>query len=153
MPRPSLRAASTVAACILAVYGMIYVDLVLRARSAYNEGMKYLEWNKSPELKAAHFDVLLADKEKGLRGRYQDGEMTKAELGQRLELARFVRDESVKESSLKYAYVWFQTAVELFSPPESKYVVLSREKMAYAKDLWKKELDFKKIPYEDYMLE
>ena len=59
----------------------------------------------------------------------------------------------MKESSLKYAYVWFQTAVELFSPPESRWVALSREKMVLAKELWKKELDAKKIPYQDYMLE
>ncbi len=59
----------------------------------------------------------------------------------------------MKESSLKYAYVWFQTAVELFSPPESRWVVLSRQKMAVAKELWKKELAAKKIPYQDYMLE
>ena len=39
--------------------------------------------------------------------------MTKEELAQRLALAKFSRDEAVAESSLKYAYVWYQTAVEL----------------------------------------
>jgi hypothetical protein len=59
----------------------------------------------------------------------------------------------MKESSLKYAYVWFQTAVELFSPPESRWVIRSRKRMAVVKGLWKKELDAKRISYQDYMLE
>ena len=70
-----------------------------------------------------------------------------------MELERFRRDEAVAESSVKYAYHWYKTAVELFSPPESRWVRLSREKMALTKDLWKQELDRRKIPYEEYMLE
>ena len=46
-----------------------------------------------------------------------------------------------------------QTAVELFSPPNSKWVKLSSEKMPLAKEKWKQELIRKKIPFEDYMLE
>ena len=33
----------------MAVYGMAYVDLWLRARSAYREGEKYLEWDRKPD--------------------------------------------------------------------------------------------------------
>ena len=47
----------------------------------------------------------------------------------------------------------FQTAVELFTPPESRWVVMSRAQMPRVKELWKKELDAKHIPYKDYMLE
>ncbi|MEK7858715.1 MAG: hypothetical protein AAB320_06190 [Elusimicrobiota bacterium] len=140
-------------ACVAVVYGMAYADLVLRARSAYLEGEKFLEWDRKPELKKAALDGELAKSEQRLRSLRAAGKLTGPELEQRLELARFDRDERMQESSLKYAYVWFQTAVELFSPPESRWVVLSRGKMAEAKALWKKELDAKKIPYEDYMLE
>jgi hypothetical protein len=150
----SLRRISlTVLAALLGVYAIAYVDLVLRARSAYYEGEKYLLWNKSPELKAAHFNAILAEKEKNLAQDFKSGKMTDKELDERRTLSRYERDQAVSESSLKYAYVWFQTAVELFSPPESKWVVLSRVKMAEAKQLWKEELGRKKIPYQDYMLE
>ena len=147
------RGVLTVAGCAVAVLGMVYADLWLRARSAYLEGEKYLEWNLRPELKKSHFDAKLAAKEKRLRGLRAKGELTAGELKDRLELARFQRDERVAESSLKYATIWFQTAVELFSPPESKWVVLSRKKRTEAKELWKNELDAKGIPYQDYMLE
>lgn len=143
----------TVLACVAAVYGMACADLWLRARSAYLEGEKYLEWDRRPELKAAHLDRLLAEKTARLRAEGAAGRITPDELSQRLALARFERDESMQESSLKYAYVWFQTAVELFSPPESRWVVRSRARMAEAKELWRKELVAKKIPFQDYMLE
>lgn len=147
------RAALTAAACAAAVYGMVYADLWLRARSAYLEGEKYLQWDREPGLKQSHLDELLARKQARLRREAAAGRMPEAELQQRLSLARFERDERMKESSLKYAYAWFQTAAELFSPPQSRWVVRSREKMALAKGLWKRELDAKKIPYQDYMLE
>ena len=143
----------TVVACMAAVYGIAYVDLVLRARSAYYEGEKYLQWDRNPTLKKNYFDGVLAEKERKLRKQFDAGRLTQPELDQKLELARFERDERVSESSLKYAYTWFQTAVELFTPPESRWVVLCRAKMAETRELWKKELDAKKIPYQDYMLE
>jgi len=147
------RATLTVLAGILAVYGVVYADVWLRARSAYQEGEKYLEWDRRPELKAASLDRFLAEKQARLQTDEAAGRLTAVELEERLALARFERDEAMKESSLKYAYVWFQTAVELFSPPESRWVVRSRRQMAVAKELWKKELDAKKIPHQDYMLE
>ncbi|MBI5242004.1 MAG: hypothetical protein HY926_16140 [Elusimicrobia bacterium] len=147
------RGLLTVLACAAAVAGMVYADLWLRARSAYLEGEKYLEWDRRPELKVAHLDRQLAEKAARQRAERAAGRFAPEELEQRLALARFERDEAMKESSLKYACVWFQTAVELFSPPESRWVVLSRRRMAEAKELWKKELAAKKIPYQDYMLE
>lgn len=136
-----------------AIAALAYGDLVLRARAAYREGEKHLEWARRPELKAAHYDARLAAKEARLRAEAAAGKLSPKELEDRLMLARFERDERVKESDYKYAFVWFQTAVELFSPPESRWVRLSRGRMAEAKELWKKELDAKKIPYQDYMLE
>ncbi len=143
----------TVLAGILAAYGMVYADVWLRARSAYQEGEKYLEWDRRPELKAAYLDRVLVEKQTRLQGDWAARGITAVELKERLALARFERDEAIKESSLKYAYVWFQTAVELFSPPESRWVIRSRQRMAAAKELWKKELDAQRIPHQDYMLE
>jgi hypothetical protein len=71
----------------------------------------------------------------------------------KMELLDFSKGRKLRESSVKYAYIWYQTVVELFSPPESKWVRLARQKMPEAKELWKKELTAKKIPFEEYMLE
>lgn len=138
---------------LLFVYGVAYVDLVLRARSAYLEGEKYMTWNEHPELKKAALDAELARREQELRDQASSEDWSQETLSQRLYLARFQHDERLKESSLKYAYVWFRTATELFTPPESKWVKLCRERAPAAKALWKKELDAKKIPYQDYMLD
>lgn len=153
MPPRLRRLALAVLACAASVYAIAYVDLILRARSAYLEGEKYLDWNVHPEKKQAYFDARLADQEAALRSDFTAGKLTKDELDERLSLAQFERDERVKESSLKYAYIWFQTAAELFTPPESKWVVLSREEMVKTRELWKKELDAQHIPYQDYMFE
>lgn len=147
------RTLLTILACAAAVYAMAYVDLVLRARSSYLEGMKYLEWEKDPAPKKAYFDAELAKKEEAIKAELAAGKLSAAESDERLELARFERDQRMKESNLKYAYVWFRTAAELFSPPESRWVVLSRQKMVETKEAWKKELDAQHIPYKDYMLE
>jgi hypothetical protein len=147
------RGLLAVAACAAAVYGMVYADVVLRARSAYLEGMKYLEWQKEPALKKSFFDAELAKKESSIRGELAKGAISQADADEKLDLARFERDQRMAESNYKYAYVWFQTACELFTPPESRWVVLSRERMASTKELWKKELDAKRISYKDYMLE
>lgn len=150
----SLRRIALAAAVVfLGIYAAAYIDLTLRARSAHQEGEKYLAWDRDPSLKAAYFDAVLAATQARLRRERTSARLTEAEFTERLELARFERDYRVSESSLKYAFIWFQTAVELFSPPESKWVILSRAKMISTRELWKKELDAQKIPYQDYMLE
>ncbi|MBI5210373.1 MAG: hypothetical protein HY927_10415 [Elusimicrobia bacterium] len=147
------RAGLAVLACLAAVYVVACADLWLRARSAYLEGEKCLQWHADPRVKAAHFDRILSRNAEQLRREQEAGRLSAAELETKLKLLKFERDYAVNESSLKYAYVWFQTAVELFSPPESRWVKLSRVKMAETKELWKAELKAKKIPFQDYMLE
>ncbi len=147
------RAVAAWAVCALVAYGMVYCDLWLRARAACREGEKYLEWNLHPGLKAAGLDRTLAVQTARLQAQQQAGSITPQDLDRRLALARFARDESMRESSLKYAYVWFQTAAELFSPPESRWVLLSRKRMPEARRLWKAELDSRHVRYQDYMLE
>jgi len=150
---PWRRWALTAAGLGLAVYAMAAVDVVLRARSAYNEGEKFLEWSRRPELKRAHLDAELAAREEELRKEREAGGLDDAALARKLALAKFERDQAVEESSLKYAYVWFQSAAELFTPPENRWSARARERMKETRELWKRELDAKKIPYQDYMLE
>jgi hypothetical protein len=147
------RVLLTAAGLLAFVYAAACADVVLRARSAYLEGEKWLAWSEHPELKKAHFDAVLADETKRLEAERAAGKLTDDELKKKLGLAAFERDQAVAESSLKYAFVWFQTGAELFTPPESRWTVLSREKMKSTRELWKRELDAKKIPYKDYMLE
>ena len=137
----------------LFVFTAVYADLLLRARTAYLEGEKYLSWNADPSRKKAHFQKIFERSVAELDAEKAAGRMDETEYRQRVALEEFRRDESVAESSLKYAYHWYKTAVDLFSPPESKWVRLSREKMKTTKALWKAELDAAKIPYEEYMLE
>jgi hypothetical protein len=138
---------------LAAVYGLVAADVVLRARSAYLEGEKYMAWHDHPERKKAYFDAVFADQEKSLEAELDAGKLSKDEHDERLELARFERDQSISESSAKYAYVWFQTAADLFTPPESRWIVKSRARMADAKKLWQDELRAKGIPFEEYMFE
>lgn len=147
------RALLTAAGLLAFVYAAACADVVLRARSAYLEGEKWLAWDAHPELKKAHFDAELAERRKKLEAERASGALGAAEFDRKLGLATFERDQAVAESSLKYAYVWFQTAAELFTPPESRWTVRAREKMKTTREAWKRELDAKKIPYQDYMLE
>lgn len=153
MIRSAARPLLIATALIAAVYGMARVDLYYRSRSAYLEGEKWMEWSRKPELKKAHFDAELAAREGELSRELAKGLLDKAAHDRKAGLARFERDQAVAESSLKYAYVWYQTAAELFSPPENRWSALARGKMSEARELWKKELDAQKIPYQDYMLE
>lgn len=147
------RLVLTALGLLAAVYAMARVDLWFRARSAVREGDKWMEWSRKPELKKAHFDAELAAREKALDADLAAGRIDKSVHERKVALARFERDQAVAESSLKYAFVWYQTAAELFTPPETRWTVEGRSKMKEARELWKKELDAQKVPYQDYMLE
>ena len=148
-----LRIGGIILATGCVVYALVYVDLIFRAREAYLEGEKYLEWNAHPDLKKAYYDKLLADKEEKINANLKSGHITVTESQEQLALAHFEEKERLSESSLKYAYVWFQTAVQLFSPPDSRWVEKSRLEMPRTLALWKQELDLKRIPYQDYMFQ
>lgn len=135
------------------VYGAACADVVLRARTACLEGEKWLAWDARPELKKSHFDAEFAVRRGALERERAAGRLSADEFEKKLALAAFERDQAVAESSAKYAYVWFQTAAELFTPPESRWTVRARAKMKEARALWKRELDARGVPYEDYMLE
>src|ERR1035437_6562439 len=96
------RALLTAAGLLAFVYVAACVDVVLRARSAYNEGEKWLSWSEHPELKKAHFDSELAARQKTLEKDRDAGRLAPAEFDKQLGLARFERDQAVAESSIKY---------------------------------------------------
>ena len=137
----------------VAVYGMMYVDVVMRAKEAYQEGEKFSRWADHPEERKAFLDSKLATDQVKLEQKFAAGKVSKDDYDRDRELLQFDHDQALQESCLKYAYVWYQTVVELFSPPESKWVVAAREKMPLAKERWKAELRAKKIPFEDYMID
>lgn len=106
---------------VLAAYGMARFELVRRAKSAYTEGEKYYSWYQEPAKKKAWFDAELA--------------------------AKHVTQEQyellMEDNDLKNAYVWYETAIDLFQPPKSEWVVKSEERMKEVKpkyQAWLKSL-------------
>ena len=138
---------------LLGVTVLIYRDVVSRAKESYQQGETYMEWNAHPEKKTAFFEAKFAES----KGRFDKflaaRKNTENEYKRKKESREFDKKFALEESSLKYAYQWYKDTYELFSPPESKWVRLSREKAPHALELWKKELTDKKIPFEDTMFE
>lgn len=142
-----------IAGTVAIMYGMVYVDVVLRAKEAYQEGEKYWNWADHPDQRAQFLnDQLAADKAK-LDQQLTTGKLSKDDYDRQQELLQFDHEQQLKESSIKYAYVWYQTTVDLFSPPESKWVQLARQKMPLAKERWKAELRARNIPFDDDMID
>jgi len=147
------RIAAGALAVIGAIYGMIYLDVVSRAKEAYLEGEKYWRWYECPAEKKQALDAVLADRLAELTRAREKNELVDEEYNDKVDIARFDHERTMEESSIKYAYVWYQTVVELFAPPESRWVRRAREKMPLALEKWKEELRANNIPFEDYMLE
>jgi hypothetical protein len=142
-----------VAATVGLMYAMVYIDVVSRAKEAYMEGEKYWNWTDHPEQRTEFLDKQLVSDKADLQARLSKGKLSQDEFDREMQLLQFDHEQQLKESSIKYAYIWYQTAVDLFSPPNSKWVQLAREKMPQAKERWKAELRAKKIPFEDYMID
>ncbi len=132
---------------------LAWTDLSLRARQAYAEGLKYLDWQEHPESKAAHYDAALRRRQMKLDGELKAGRLAPDAYKAQSTLLRFERDERVSESSLKYAYVWFQTGCDLFSPPRGRWARLCCERMPGVLGRWKTELKARRVSYEDDMVE
>lgn len=141
----------TGAALAAAVYAMALGDVALRGRAAYLEGEKWLEWSRRPELKQAHFDAVLAARERELEK--HRAELTPEAYEKKRLLARFERDQAVAESSLKYAFVWHRTAVELFTPPETRWTRASRERLPEVREAWRREMAARGIKVADHVFQ
>jgi hypothetical protein len=67
--------------------------------------------------------------------------------------ARHAFLEGERAASPKEAYAWYESAATLFTPPESKWSRMARDKMPIAKEKWKAELRAKHIAFSDSMLD
>lgn len=135
------------------LYLMIYFDLWLRAKEAYQQGEKYWSWYENTELKNKSLEEQFEKEKIKLGKQLNKGKIKSQEYEKKLTILKYETEREKEESAIKYAYFWYQTAVELFSPPESKWVKLSRGKMYLAKEKWKEELRQKGIKFEEYMVE
>ncbi len=67
--------------------------------------------------------------------------------------ARHAYLEAENAPTAQLAYTWYETAATLFTPPESKWSRMAREKLPAAKEKWKAELKAKNIHFDDAMLD
>jgi len=65
--------------------------------------------------------------------------------------ARHAYLEGDKASNPREAYAWYESAATLFTPPESRWSRLAREKMPAAKEAWKADLRRRHILFDDAM--
>lgn len=96
-----------IAVTLIIMFLMARFEVVRRAEREYNEGERFLSFYKNPDLKKQYFDEKLKKKE-----------ISDAEY-----------EMSMEDNALKNAYVEYQTVIDLFTPPESKWVKLSRERL------------------------
>jgi hypothetical protein len=129
-----------VVASILVAGTLVYVDVSWRARHAYLEGEKFWRWADHPEEHAQVLEQEFRAKKEALERRFAKGVLSQRDYERELDLLRFWKTLSLEESTIKYAYVWYRTAVDLCSPPESNWVRLARQKLPMARERWEQEL-------------
>ncbi len=106
--------AGLVLAVALCAWTMARYDLMARARHAYLEGRRYEDWYRNPALKKAHLDAELASGRIG---------------PERYALL-------MSDSDLKNAYVWYDTAVTLYRPPDDVWVRRCEDGLRRVKPLY-----------------
>lgn len=92
---------------LIIAYFMARFEVIKRAKREYLEGEKFLSFYKNPDLKKQYYDEKLRKKE----------------------IAEPEYEMLMEDNDLKNAYVQYQTVVDLFTPPESKWVKLSRQRL------------------------
>ncbi len=107
------------------------VDVTLRARSAYLEGMKYLKWHNDPASKKKALDLWLGKSTSKIAA--ADERETDL-LNESLQMQYKIKME---DNDAKNAYYWFKTVIECFQPPRSAYVKKAENQILTAEKLWK----------------
>ena len=130
-----------------------YLDLALRARSAYLEGEKFMAWVRDPALKNNFFEKAYSAGLKVLEDERAGGRLSGPDFEDKKNLLLAEKNFKTGESSAKYAYIWYKTAGTDFSPPVTRWTRLARQKAPEALALWKAELKAAKIDFKDYQLE
>lgn len=111
----------TVLVTLSIAYGASRWEVVSRAREAFQQGEKYELWMAQPGQKKSSLDAELA------AGRIS------AEDHERL----------MEDSDLKNAVIWYETAVDLFQPPRSQWVLKAEARLKELKPkerAWQKSL-------------
>ncbi len=111
---------------LIIAYFMARNEVIKRAKREYLEGEKFLSFYKNPELKKQYYDEKLKKKE-----------ITQEEYEMLME-----------DNALKNAYVQYQTVIDLFTPPESKWVKLSRERLKEIEPLYNQWVESLKAEIE-----
>ena len=93
---------------LIIAFLMVRFELVKRAKREFNEGERYLSFYRNPDLKKQFYDEKLKKKE-----------ITETEY-----------ELLMEDNALKNAYVQYSTVTDLFTPPESKWVKLSRQRLS-----------------------
>src|SRR4051812_15948617 len=91
-----------------AVYGMVYADVVMRAKSAYQEGEKYWRWAEHPEERQQFLAQKLEADKAALEARRSQGTVSAEDYRRQEELLHFGYEQSLKESNMKYAYFLYE---------------------------------------------
>jgi hypothetical protein len=102
-------------------YGLSVWEVVSRAKNAFQKGEQYYRWMEHQDEKKS----------------YLSGELS----AKRITQEDF--DRLLEDSDLKNAYMWYETAVDLFQPPRSQWVVLSETRLKELKpkrEEWLKSL-------------
>jgi len=137
----------------IGVYGLVYWDVVNRARESFQEAEKYMEWYRQPEKKKDFFESTFQKDKANLDQLLQKNKITQDDYRKRLDVLEFDKNFALQESSLKYAYEWYKDTYELFSPPESTWVRRAREEAPKTLELWKQELRRQNVPFVDTMFQ
>ena len=139
--------------CIIIFYIFVYLDIFFRARYAYLEAEKYINWYYNPQKKIEYMQKQAEKEIQNLNKLLSKGKISQEEYKIKLERIEFNKQKQIEESSLKYAYIWYKTVIDLFSPPQTKWTKLAKQKIGQVKQLWKAELEQKGYKIEDYMIE
>jgi len=137
------------AAAVAFFSGTAILDLRARAKSAWLKAERYGQWQNRPELKKNHFDKIYEKKSAALKKPGISAENLEKELAGLETEKNFL----VKESSAKYAYLWYKTAATFFCRPQNEWCTRAREKLAPAKERWKADMRSKNIKFEEWMID
>ncbi|MBI4655875.1 MAG: hypothetical protein HY746_03905 [Elusimicrobia bacterium] len=117
------------------------IDVVLRARNAHMKAERYMSWHLNPTLKVESIEAEYAAKIKRLEKQLEKDSVSRREFETAVSELHSEKAFKMKDSAIKNAYYWYQTAAECFPPPLSKWSRDAKEKLPLAEKLWKEESD------------
>ena len=147
------RALAAAAALAVFVVAATAADTALRARAACLQGERWLDFAAHPEKRRAILDARLKARLEELERAHVEGRLSADELARESGLARFARDRDAAADAPERAYIWFESAADLFAPPQTRWSERGRAGMAQARELWRRERLARGLPAEDYRLQ